>query len=50
MFAEITGVSSDLIQRLAVILTAINSTTDIDPEKFGQYAFETARLYVKLYK
>ncbi|KAF0293014.1 hypothetical protein FJT64_009059 [Amphibalanus amphitrite] len=50
VFAEITGVSQDLIERLAVILTAINSTRkEIDPDKFGQYALETARLYVELY-
>ena len=50
MFAEITGVSQDLIQRLAVILTAINSTRKgINPDKFGQYALETALLYVELY-
>ena len=50
VLAEITGVSPDLIKRLAVILTAINSTRkEIDPDKFGQYALETARFYVELY-
>ncbi|KAJ8888569.1 hypothetical protein PR048_008060 [Dryococelus australis] len=38
-----------LIHRLSVILKALSCGYDIDTEAFRKYAFETARMYVKLY-
>lgn len=47
--AEITGISVDLIYRLKVILEALSSGHEINPENFSNYARETAELYVNLY-
>ena len=48
-FSEITGVDQGLIERLQTILEAINSTEPIDADKFGEFAFQTAQLYVQQY-
>jgi len=47
--ASITGVSEELISRFATILTTINCTAEIDPDKFERYCNDTADLYVQLY-
>lgn len=47
--AEITGVDETLIERFYVILQALSSGLPIDPKQFGDYALETAKLYVKKY-
>lgn len=47
--ANITGVDETLIKRLYIILQALSSGMMIDPEKFGVYALETARIYVSNY-
>lgn len=48
-FSEITGVDQGLIERLQTILEAINSAEPIDADKFGEFAFQTAQLYVQQY-
>lgn len=47
--ADITGVDEELIKRFHIILQALSSDLIIDPGKFGEYAMETARLYIKKY-
>lgn len=47
--AEITGVDETLIKRFHIILQALSSGLEIDPRKFGNYALETAKLYVEKY-
>jgi hypothetical protein len=47
--ADITGVDIDLIKRLYIILQALSSGVMIDDKKFGDYALETARIYVSKY-
>lgn len=47
---ETTGVNEDLIRRFRTILIAINSSKPLDISKFRSYAYETAQLYVHLYK
>lgn len=47
--SEITGVSKDLIQRFRIILEAITCNEAIDPKKFGEYAQQTANLFVSEY-
>lgn len=47
--SEITGVDEALIKRLYIILQVLSSGMMIDPEKFGEYAIETARIYVSNY-
>ena len=48
-FSQITGVDQELIERLQTILEAINSTEPIDADKFRDFAFQTASLYVSKY-
>ena len=48
-FSEATGVDVKLLQRFAVILSALSSSSTIDVGKYQQYAMETAQLYVSLY-
>lgn len=48
--SRITGIDPTLIQKLKVILETISSGYKIDIKKFEKYAFETATLYVQLYK
>ncbi|CAH0387093.1 unnamed protein product [Bemisia tabaci] len=48
--AEIIGVSEQLIRRMHTILAVLSSGFSIDVEKFREYTFETAKLYVELYK
>lgn len=47
--SEITGVNQELIHRFAIVLQTIACGAKIHAEKFGEYAAETANLYVKLY-
>lgn len=47
--SEITGVDGTLIRRLYIILQALSSGIIIDAQKFGEYALETARIYVSKY-
>ena len=49
LFAEITGVSQELIRRFRVILEALSSGFEIDTAKFHQFCSETADMYVSLY-
>ena len=46
---DVTDVDKELLQRFAVILTALSSCSPIDVEKYAQYAMETAQLFVTLY-
>lgn len=48
--AETTGVDENLINRFRTILVAINSTKKINTSEFRAYAYETAELYISLYK
>ena len=43
--SDVTGVDEEIIQRFSIILTAINASVKIDGEKFGEYAFTTARKF-----
>lgn len=47
--STITGIDQNLIYRCSIILKALNSNYPINSSLFGQYAFETAELYVNLY-
>ena len=47
--AEITKVDYELIRRFKVILNALSSTREIDPDKFHKYASDTADIYLKNY-
>lgn len=47
--AKVTGVDETLIDWFRVILTCLSSGRDIDPEKFDEYASETADHYLSLY-
>ena len=49
MSSEITGIILDLIKRFAIILHTISTSYEINIAKFGKFAFDTARLYIKLY-
>lgn len=48
--ANITGVNVRLIERFSIILQVLSSGQKIDSEKFENYALETARMYVELFK
>ena len=43
--SAVTGVDEEIIQRFSIILSAINASVKIDAEKFGEYAFTTARKF-----
>lgn len=47
--AKITGLNEILIKRFAVILQAISCGEMIDAKRFGQYAMETAKMFVQDY-
>lgn len=47
--SEITNIEEDVIRRFAVILQAIASGQQINPEKFGAFGKETAQLFVRHY-
>lgn len=47
--AAILELDPDLIRRLAVITSVLNSGLDIDAEKYDTYAMDTAKLWVELY-
>lgn len=49
IFSEITGISEVLIRRLFVILRVINSTFNINIDKFNDYCLEIYHLYVSQY-
>ena len=48
-FSEVTGVSEELIERLAVILAVLHCGRDVDWPRFQRYAMATYRLIVSLY-
>lgn len=50
LVSQITGVNMELISRFSVLLTALNSSFDINPEKYKAYALATAQLYVSKYQ
>lgn len=47
--ASITGIDVRLIGRFLVILEALSCDSEIDPDKFKNYAEETKSLYLSLY-
>lgn len=47
--AEITGLNEELLQRFSIILQTISCGFEVDSDKFGMYALDTAKLYVSLY-
>lgn len=47
--AEITGVDEELIRRFATILQTINCGEEINSEKFGSYAYKTAKIFIEKY-
>ncbi|EFN73325.1 hypothetical protein EAG_00450, partial [Camponotus floridanus] len=47
--SEITGVDEVLIEHFGNILSALNYNETISYIKFGEYAHETAKMFVKLY-
>ena len=47
--AEITGVDKALLERLSIILNAINCIQQLNANKFKEFCIETARLFVALY-
>ncbi|KAJ4431291.1 hypothetical protein ANN_19888 [Periplaneta americana] len=47
--ASITGVDIEIIRRFNIILQVISCGHEIDVEKFRNYAFETAQLFVRKY-
>lgn len=49
-FAEVTGVSEDLIRRLHIILQVMACGHQIDPHKFKGFCDETADLIVHLFE
>ena len=49
VFAEITGVDSEVIVRLRTILKAVCSSYDLEPEKFKEYCNETTDKILSLY-
>ena len=48
-FGAITGVDEHLIVRLAVILEALQTCQPLDPDRYAQYAMDTAEMFVQLY-
>lgn len=48
--AEITGVEVELIKKFGTILTVLSSGHEVDPEKFDNFAKDTAAYYVQMYK
>lgn len=47
--SKITGINEDIIHRFSNILIAINSSKEIDSEKFGEYALSAAKKFNDLY-
>lgn len=47
--ASLTGVDENLIRRFATVLQALSCGYDVSEEDFGNYALETAKLFVDLY-
>lgn len=47
--ANITGVDEELIKRLYIILQTMSSGIAINATKFGQYAMDTAQIFVNKY-
>ena len=50
LVSQVIGVDKELISRFGVILTALNSGLEINPEKYKTYALATAQLYVTKYQ
>ena len=48
-FSAVTEVDFLLIQRLATILTALQTTEAVSSERYAEYALETARIFVDRY-
>lgn len=48
-FAEILGIDENLVKRFRIILICTSCLLPIDPEKFGKFCFETAKVYVQNY-
>lgn len=46
--SEITGVDSELIRKFGIILMSISSGRELS-ERFGEYTWETAKLYISKY-
>lgn len=47
--AQITGVDVNLIKRFGIILLAMSSGFEINTQKFGEFAKDTAKLFVEKY-
>ena len=48
-FSQITGVDKELIQRLHVLIIALNTHHEIDSSAFCEYGRQTAALWIRLY-
>lgn len=48
--SKLTGIDQNLIYRCNVILRTLNCNYQINSSRFGQYAYETAQMYVNLYE
>jgi len=49
VLSKITGLKSELLYKLKIILIVINSKHDINDQKFEKYALQTALLYIDAY-
>lgn len=47
--SEITGISMDLLQKVNIILMAINSKHKVNATKFGEYSTKVSKLLLELY-
>ena len=47
--SEITGVDEEAVKWVAVVLNALQSLEQVDSERFGKYAMETAEMLVHHY-
>lgn len=48
--SEITGIDRMLIHRLSIILTALNTSKQLDAKKFHSYAIDTVKIIDEKYK
>ncbi|KAF2903201.1 hypothetical protein ILUMI_02981 [Ignelater luminosus] len=48
--ARITGIDQMPIYRFSVLLKAVSSGYDVDPQLYDLYAFDTAKIYVNLHE
>lgn len=49
VFAEVTGISEELIHHLYVLLCVINCSHQIDVQKFEAFCMETAEIWIREY-